>query len=151
MPKLISRSDMSSSSFLTRFSALSLACVSWVSVAAAQPAAEGPEYFAQNLLPILEKAQCRQCHNDNGIASGTRLQFPDPGANSQRVQAFALSLRSLVDPNQPRQSLLLRKPTQRIEHTGGQRIAPGSDDEAVLLAWIEHLAGLAHEPGFRTS
>ena len=134
---------MSSSSFLTRFSALSLACVSWVSVAAAQPAAEGPEYFAQNLLPILEKAQCRQCHNDNGIASRTRLQFPDPGANSQRVQAFALSLRSLVDPNQPRQSLLFRKPTQRIEHTGGQRIAPGSDDEAILLAWIEHLAGLA--------
>ncbi|MDA1312487.1 MAG: DUF1592 domain-containing protein [Acidobacteria bacterium] len=108
--------------------------------ATAAPVAEGPEFFAKQLLPILETAQCRQCHNANGIASRTRLQFPDAEAGAGRIEAFALSLRALIEPSRPDQSLLLRKPTQRIEHTGGQRIVPGGPEEQILLAWINYLA-----------
>ena len=41
--------------------------------------------------------------------------------------------------------MLLRKPTKRIKHTGGQRIKPGSDEEEALLSWINYLAGLSDE------
>jgi hypothetical protein len=38
---------------------------------------------------------------------------------------------------------LLQKPTARIFHTGGERIKPGSPEEATLKAWIDHLAKLS--------
>ncbi len=125
--------------FLSRLSTIAFAGLT-IATATAEPAAQGPEFFANELLPILEKAQCRQCHNDNGIASRTRLQFPDADAPADRIEAFGLSLRAFIEPDQPSESLLLRKPTQRIEHTGGQRIVPGSPEEEVLLAWISYLA-----------
>jgi hypothetical protein len=132
---------MSPSAFLRRLA--TLAVVGWtIAIATAQPVVQGPEFFANKLLPILEKAQCRQCHNDNGIASRTRLQFPEAEAEAGRIEVFALSLRTLIERGRPAQSLLLLKPTQRIEHTGGQRIVPGSPDEEALLAWISYLDGL---------
>src|SRR6266404_4634952 len=84
------------------------------------------EDFAGRLYPVLEKAQCRLCHNDNGVASTTRLQFPRSSATPEEIDRFGLRLRALVDRSHPEESLLLRKPTNRVPHTGGQRIAPGS-------------------------
>ncbi|MDE3195559.1 MAG: DUF1592 domain-containing protein, partial [Acidobacteriota bacterium] len=49
----------------------------------------------------------------------------------------------LVDREHPEQSLLLRKPTARIAHAGGQRIKPGTPEEATLIAWIDRLAKLS--------
>ena len=51
----------------------------------------------------------------------------------------------LVDRKNPQKSLLFLKPTNREEHTGGERIKPGSDAEKVLLSWINYLAGLSDE------
>jgi hypothetical protein len=48
----------------------------------------------------------------------------------------------LVDREHPEQSLLLKKPTRRIPHTGGERIKPGSPEESVLIAWIRFLAAM---------
>src|SRR3954452_5941198 len=84
-----------------------------------------PSFFAKDVYPVLEKAQCRMCHNDNGVASATRLQFPPEDANTNEVTRFGLRLRALVDAAHPDQSLLLRKPTNRLQHTGGERIHPG--------------------------
>ena len=94
---------------------------------------------------MLHAVQCERCHSDNGVASETRLEFPEPDAGHDQITAFGLSLMDLVDRRNPEQSLLLRKPTKRIKHTGGQRIKPGSDEEAVLLSWINYLAGLSDE------
>src|SRR5207302_562653 len=80
------------------------------------------EDFAGRLYPVLEKAQCRLCHNDNGVASTTRLQFPRSSATPEEIDRFGLRLRALVDRSHPEESLLLRKPTNRVPHTGGQRI-----------------------------
>jgi hypothetical protein len=41
--------------------------------ASAQP----PFSFADKLYPVLEKAGCRNCHNPEGVASPTRLHFPE--------------------------------------------------------------------------
>src|SRR5688572_24058064 len=70
--------------------------------------------FGSSLFQVLEKAECRACHSTEGVASPTRLHFPDPGAAPERVEAFGRSLVILVDRNRPDASLLLNKPLNRI-------------------------------------
>ncbi len=101
--------------------------------------------FAQTLYPVLEKATCRSCHNADGVASATRLIFPEPDASPAQIEAFGLSLAALVDRANPAESLLLKKPTNRIAHAGGQRIKQGSEDEKTLQNWVERLAKLTPE------
>jgi hypothetical protein len=101
--------------------------------------------FGSGLYQIMEKAACRSCHNPDGVASATRLRFPEPDAAAERIEAFGNSLVVLVDRAQPDRSLLLNKPTNRIPHTGGERIKPGSQDEVVLQAWIQRLSRLSGE------
>jgi uncharacterized protein DUF1592/uncharacterized protein DUF1588/uncharacterized protein DUF1587/uncharacterized protein DUF1595/uncharacterized protein DUF1585 len=99
--------------------------------------------FSNKLYPILKEAGCSACHNSNGVASATRLHFPDTDAPPDRIEAFGNSLVRLVDREHPDESLLLKKPTLRVPHTGGLRIKPGSAEEAVLKAWIHTLASLS--------
>ena len=99
--------------------------------------------FRTTLFPILEKANCRACHTTEGVASATRLHFPEADADSAQITAFGNSLVVLVDRQNLEASLLLRKPTARMPHTGGERIKPGSPDEAALKAWIAKLAQLS--------
>ncbi len=98
--------------------------------------------FGGQVYPVLEKAGCRNCHNAEGVASPTRLRFPEEGAAKARVDAFGLSLVEFVDRQAPTQSMLLLKPTLRIPHTGGERIVKGSPEESALRAWIGRLATL---------
>ena len=91
----------------------------------------------------MEKVACRSCHNPDGVASATRLQFPDPGSPPEKIEAFGRSLVTLIDRAQPDASLLLKKPTNRLAHGGGERIKPGSPDEATLIAWIAKLTQLS--------
>ena len=46
-------------------------------------AAQVQEKFAESVYPMLQKAGCAGCHNHDGVASGTKLQFPEPGASEQ--------------------------------------------------------------------
>ena len=48
--------------------------------------------FTEKIYPILERAGCRNCHNVEGVASATRLHFPDEDAAKARVDAFGKSL-----------------------------------------------------------
>ncbi|HKE23062.1 MAG TPA: DUF1592 domain-containing protein [Bryobacteraceae bacterium] len=98
--------------------------------------------FSKSVYPVFEEAGCRSCHNPDGVASATRLQFPEPSAPADRIEAFGRSLVVLVDLKAPENSLLFRKPTLRTPHVGGQRIQPGSPEELALRAWIDRLAQL---------
>lgn len=110
----------------------------------AQNAGAGAEaYFLNNVYPVLQKANCRACHVENGVASATRLHFPDPSATPEQIEAFGIGMAVLVDRHHREQSVLVTKPTNRQKHTGGKLIAPGSQEEAALLAWIDQLAGLS--------
>src|SRR6476660_4606672 len=109
--------------------------------AASLGAQEGP--FGAGLYQVMEKAACRSCHNPDGVASPTRLQFPEPDVAPDKLEAFGRSLVTLVDREKPEKSLLLNKPTNRTPHAGGERIKPGSEDEGVLKAWIEKLTQLS--------
>lgn len=101
--------------------------------------------FAQTLYPVLEKAACRSCHSTDGVASATRLVFPEADASPAQIEAFGLSLATFVNRNNPAESLLLKKPTNRIAHAGGQRIKQSSEDEKALQSWVERLAKLTPE------
>lgn len=125
---------------MNRISIAGIALLLGASASGQNTSVSAPSFFAEKLYPILEKAQCRMCHNDNGVASATRLQFPPEDANTQEITAFGLRLNRLVDAADPDQSLFFRKPTNRIQHTGGERIHPGSPEEATLRGWVEYLA-----------
>lgn len=96
--------------------------------------------FTETVYPVFEKADCRSCHSDEGVASGTRLHFPPEGAPADEVEAFGLTLAALVDRDDPSRSLLLNKPTNRVRHVGGTKIEPGSPEEQALRTWAQHLA-----------
>ena len=100
------------------------------------------QFFLQKVYPALEKAECRNCHNDNGVGSATRVQFPPPEADAAAVQAFGLKLSAVVDRANAERSLLVRKPTLRVAHAGGERIAKGSAEEGLLKSWAVYLAKL---------
>ena len=104
--------------------------------------AQDPD-FRTTLYPVLEKANCRACHNTEGVASATRLHFPEADAPASQIEAFGKSLVILVDRDHPDSSLLFKKPTARIAHTGGERIKQGSPEETILKAWIAKLARLS--------
>src|SRR3954464_11877669 len=78
--------------------------------------------FGSGLYQVMEKAACRSCHNPDGVASATRLHFPEPDAAPERVEAFGRSLVTLIDRERPDSSLLFNKPTNRVPHAGGERI-----------------------------
>lgn len=101
--------------------------------------------FGKTLWPALEAAGCRGCHSADGVASTTRLHFPEAGAGAAQIEAFGKSLAVLVDRQKPEESLLLRKPTNRIPHAGGDRIRQGSPQEALLKDWVLQLASLRPE------
>jgi len=113
----------------------------WGALACVMIGAE-PVSFTKSVYPVLEEAGCRNCHNADGVASATRLHFPETGAGTPQVAAFGNSLVVLVDAKDPANSLLFRKPTARIPHAGGQRIVPGSPQETALRSWIDQLASL---------
>ena len=108
-----------------------------VALAAQQPA------FVRDVMPLFEKADCAGCHQPNGVASTTRLVFPEKGAAVDEVEGFGDGLRALVDTRKPEESLLLAKPTMRVKHGGGPRFKVGSPEEAMLRRWVDHLVTTA--------
>jgi hypothetical protein len=51
-----------------------------VGIAAAQPRVS----FSEQVYPMLQKAGCQTCHFRDGVASATRLRFPDDDAPRAR-------------------------------------------------------------------
>ena len=126
--------------YLQRGLITAASCIGLSSAAWAQAPAADATYFATKLYPVLEAAHCRLCHTTAGVASGTRIHFPEKDASQQQIEVFGLSLAAVVDRSNPTGSLLFNKPTNRIKHTGGERIKPGSDEEKILTQWVQYLA-----------
>ena len=128
-----------------RIAGLSLALILFVSMMSApRPLAQGsapdPVFFQSQVFPVFEAAKCSGCHSASGVASATRLHFPERDATPAQIQAFGLSLSSLVDRADVPKSLLITKPTNVARHTGGVRIKIGSPEEAIVTKWAMSLA-----------
>ncbi len=99
--------------------------------------------FSATAYPALEKAGCRACHSSEGVASATRLQFPEANAAPAKIEAFGKSLVEFTDTAKPEDSLLRRKPTGLAAHAGGVRMKPGSEGDQAILVWTQRLAKLS--------
>ncbi len=131
-----------------RVAGLSLAFILFVSMMAAprpqaQSGAPDPVFFQSQVFPVFEAAKCSGCHAASGVASATRLHFPEREATPAQIQAFGLSLSMLVDRGDVSKSLLLTKPTNVTRHTGGLRIKPGSPEEQIVAKWVASLASVS--------
>ncbi len=99
--------------------------------------------FVEKIYPQFRAVQCHLCHNDNGVASDYELSFPTGNASRDQVLAFGYQLSDYLDRDNVDNSMLLLKPTGRVEHTGGVRILPGGADEENLRTWMKHLVSLS--------
>lgn len=105
-----------------------------------QQATLSQDYFASDVLPALEAAGCQNCHSANGVANTTRLRFPPPGTSKQDLLQFGKSLHVLINRADLDKSPLVQKPTRRLPHGGGLKLAPGSTGETALRNWSAYLA-----------
>ena len=58
---------------------------------AVEPATDAT-YFPRHVYPVLQAAQCNLCHNDNGVAAETDLEFPEDHADETQITALKTAL-----------------------------------------------------------
>ena len=109
-------------------------------------AAEPVIDYLEQVRPALYKAGCNMgaCHAAQHGQGGFKLSVFgfDPVADRTSMVRDALGRR--INQLDPTDSLLLRKPTMQVPHSGGRRLEVGSRDYELLAAWIR---GGAPGPG----
>ena len=95
-------------------------------------------HFANDVVPILSKLGCNSggCHGKASGQNGFKLSVFgfDPEADYNALVKEARGRR--VFPASPGDSLLLAKPSGRLPHGGGQRLAVDSVDYEAIYQWI---------------
>jgi hypothetical protein len=94
--------------------------------------------FHRDVVPALTKVGCNAgaCHGSFQGRGGLKLSLLgfDPQADYQALVHDARGRR--IFPSAPDQSLLLRKPTQRVPHGGGLRLTADDPAYRILRDWI---------------
>jgi hypothetical protein len=108
-------------------------------------------HYVNRIAPILTHAGCNGggCHGSPVGKGGFRLSLFN-GAPADDYRAIARDGHARrVNPQEPAQSVLLRKPTLGLPHKGGKRIEVNSPEYRVLAEWIAAGApeGDPREPG----
>jgi hypothetical protein len=78
---------------------------------------------------------CTTCHAPGLQAGATRLHvtMSDPLATARGLSLF-------VDPLVPAASRILQKPLNVLPHGGGLQLVAGSDEEQILMQWVDLVA-----------
>lgn len=109
-----------------------------VPVTARNQGVRRPLNFANDVLPVLQKAGCSgsACHAKQGGKGGFQLSVLafDPDADFYAVARQADGRR--VNRIEPAKSLLLLKATSAVPHGGGQRFKTDSPEYRLLARWI---------------
>jgi hypothetical protein len=97
-----------------------------------------PVSFLRDVVPVLTRQGCNAggCHGAATGKGGFRLSLfgYDPDSDWRHITRELRGRR--LAPHDPDESLLLAKPTTRVTHKGGQRLAPDTPSYATLLNWI---------------
>ena len=93
------------------------------------------DYFQQVSLTLLER-DCLRCHNPQGEAKNSKLLLASRGETSYLQTNFE-RLRDIASLEKDGVSLLLLKPTERVEHKGGARFAVDSKEYKALVGLVE--------------
>jgi len=95
--------------------------------------------FQRDVMPILFRAGCNSgtCHGSARGKDGFHLSLfgYDPPGDYFRISEEMIGRR--INVARPEQSLLLRKATGRVPHTGGKRFDTNSEYYLTLRRWIE--------------
>ena len=109
-----------------------------VKVTVASVTAEPVIDYLEQVRPALYKAGCNMgaCHAAQHGQGGFKLSVFgfDPAADRNAMVRDAMGRR--INVLEPADSLLLRKPTMQVPHSGGRRLEVGSRDYELLAAWI---------------
>ncbi|QDU31818.1 hypothetical protein ETAA8_69780 [Anatilimnocola aggregata] len=110
----------------------------------AQAADSQSPSFAYDVVPTFYKLGCSagECHGSFSGKGNFRLSLFAAVPEDDFLEVRGAFGRRL-DLNHPRQSLLLQKPTGKVPHGGGVRLAVDSPEYALLEAWIK--AGANHD------
>lgn len=97
-----------------------------------------PWEFDNHVQPILAKNGCNMgaCHGALAGKGGFRLSLRGYDSLSDHFNIAKQDGARRVELSQPENSLLLLKPSGRVEHKGGLRIAEKSTDYKILVDWI---------------
>ena len=102
--------------------------------------------FRNDVLPVLTKVGCNtgKCHGAASGKDGFRLSLfgYDPEGDHFRMTREMGGRR--VNLSTPDDCLLVNKATGKVPHTGGKRVEPGTENEQLLLRWLE--AGAPKDP-----
>ncbi len=95
--------------------------------------------FQRHVVPLLGKLGCngRACHGSFQGRGGFRLSLFGYDFKMDHDALLANVDGARVDVRKPDASLILQKPTMRIEHEGGKRYELGSWEHHVLAQWIQ--------------
>jgi len=103
--------------------------------------------FERHVMPLLGRLGCNAgaCHASTEGKGGFRLSLfgQSPGLDHTAVAGDPASRRIVVDS--PDDSLLLAKPSGRLEHEGGLRLPSDSWEYDLLRRWVA--GGAAHRAG----
>jgi hypothetical protein len=115
------------------------------SVTTLPPLAADEPLFGREVVPILYKLGCSSgpCHGSFSGKGGFRLSLfaSDPKSDYNEVRGI---LGRRINSNIPDESLLLMKPSGKMDHGGSLRLPPNSDEYKILRRWIE--AGTPYHP-----
>jgi hypothetical protein len=98
-----------------------------------------PLRFRTDVMPIFTKVGCNtgKCHGSASGKDGFRLSLfgYDPEGDHLRITREAGGRR--INLASPEDCLLTNKATGRVSHTGGNRVESGSENEQILIRWLE--------------
>ncbi len=102
--------------------------------------------FRHEVMPLFSKMGCNAgaCHGSANGKGNLKLSLrgENPAADFAELTRNKKSKR--LNVGDPQASFLLRKPAELVEHEGGQRFAPDSEEYRLLEAWIA--AGATDDP-----
>lgn len=102
--------------------------------------------FGNDVLPVITRAGCNtgSCHGASRGKDGFALSLfgYDPAGDHHRITREQVGRR--INLALPEESLLLRKATGDVRHTGGGLIDPGGRLHRTLVAWLQ--AGAPPDP-----
>lgn len=95
--------------------------------------------FDNHIQPILSRNGCNMgaCHGSLAGKGGFRLSLRGYDSQNDHFNIVKQDNARRVELAQPDSSLILLKPTGKVEHKGGVRLNADSTDYRILLDWID--------------
>ncbi|MDP7037581.1 MAG: hypothetical protein QGI45_00360 [Myxococcota bacterium] len=97
------------------------------------------DYFAQDVWQAFMSTQCFACHNASGLASGTDLVLKGASESDYLQDNFNI-VKNISTQTVDDVSILLLKPTNQLNHGGGERFGVASSEYGALQELLGRFA-----------